>query len=86
MKRVIILNSPLYEEINPKNKEDYLPPIGLGIIFSAIEKKFNVSFIDSIAENLSVDLVIALLEKEKPDFVCINIFTTNYSLVKLIDS
>ena len=84
MKRVIILNSPLYEEINSKNKEDYLPPLGLGIIFSAIEKKFRVSFVDSIAENLSVDLVIALLEKEKPDFVCINIFTTNYNLVKQI--
>lgn len=84
MKRIIILNSPLYEELNQKNNEDYLPPIGLGIIFSAIEKKFNVSFVDSIAENLSVNLIIELLEKEKPDFVCINIFTTNYRLVKQI--
>jgi len=84
MKRVIILNSPLYEEINPNNNEDYLPPLGLGIIFSAIERKFNARFIDSIAENLSIDTIIDILENEKPNFVCINIFTTNYSLVKQI--
>lgn len=84
MKRVTILNSPLYEEINPKNNEDYLPPIGLGIIFSSIERKFRVRFVDSIAENLSVEAIINILEKEKPDFVCINIFTTNYNLVKKI--
>lgn len=84
MKKVIILNSPLFEEINSINSEDYLPPLGLGIIFTAIEKKFSVRFVDSIAENLSVDAIINILEKEKPDFVCINIFTTNYSLVKQI--
>lgn len=85
MKKVVIINSPLYIEKNSKNIEDYLPPLGLGIIYSAIENKFNVSFIDSLADNLGVDDVITKLLKSKNiNFVCINIFTTNFSLVKKI--
>lgn len=73
MKSVFIINSPLFEDRNQKNHEDYLPPLGLGIIYTAIEHKFKVRFVDSIAENQSLDELIKLLENERPDSVCINI-------------
>jgi radical SAM superfamily enzyme YgiQ (UPF0313 family) len=82
MKKVIVLNSPLPDKQTEPNQDDYLPPLGLGLIFSAIEKKHNVSFIDALEENLSVYDINKLLHSIKPDFICINIFTTNYLLVK----
>jgi len=84
MKKVVIINSPLYEEKNSINNEDYLPPLGLGIIYSSIENKFDVVFIDSLVENLDVSDLIIYLNEPNIDFVCINIFTTNYILVKKI--
>ncbi len=85
MKKVVIINSPLFEEKDSNNNnEDYLPPLGLGIIYSAIEHKFDVTFIDSLADNLGVKDVISILKNRKANFACINIFTTNFSLIKKI--
>jgi radical SAM superfamily enzyme YgiQ (UPF0313 family) len=83
-KNIIVINSPVFEKNNPNNKEDYLPPLGLGVIVSALENKYNVKFIDALADDLGVEDIIAILVKENVKYVCINIFTTNYNLVKQI--
>ena len=82
MKNVAVINSPLPDKQTEFSKDDYLPPIGLGIIFSSIEKIHNVKFIDALAENLDIDDIFKQLYLINPDFICINIFTTNYLLVK----
>lgn len=64
------------------NQDDYLPPLGLGIIYTSIEKYHNVKFIDALADNLDIEHILDILHIEKPDVVCINIFTTNYLVVK----
>lgn len=84
MEKVVILNSPIYKEKNIINNEDYLPPLGLGVIHSSLEKKYDVEFIDSLSDNLGIEDIIKYLLKENPKFVCINIFTTNYTIVKQI--
>ena len=37
MKKFILLNSPIFEETT-NEKEDYLPPLGLGYIATYLEK------------------------------------------------
>jgi radical SAM superfamily enzyme YgiQ (UPF0313 family) len=84
MKKVAVVNSPLPDKQTESNQDDYLPPLGLGLIFSSIEQKYDTKFIDALAENLTIHDVNSLLCSIKPDFICINIFTTNYILVKEI--
>jgi hypothetical protein len=50
-KKIIVINSPVFEKNNPNNKEDYLPPLGLGVIVSALEIKYDVKFVDALADN-----------------------------------
>lgn len=83
MKKIIAINSPIFEDKDPKNNEDYLPPLGIGIIVSSLDE-YNVEFVDSIAENLSLKEVLLKINSIKPDFTLINIFTTNFLLVKKI--
>lgn len=84
MKKVVVLNSPVFEKHYPSTNEDYLPPIGLGLIVSALMIKYDVKFIDSLAEKLEIDEIIELIGKMKVKYVCVNIFTTNYNLVRKI--
>lgn len=83
--KVIIINSPLFRETNHRYDEDSLPPIGLGYIATALkENGFDVALIDSIDQRIPLAELINILEEQKPDFIGINIFTTNYELVKEI--
>jgi radical SAM superfamily enzyme YgiQ (UPF0313 family) len=84
MKLILVLNSPLFSEQTITNSEDYLPPIGLGIVASALELENKIVFIDLIADNYSIPMAIDKISEIKPDIVCINIFTTNYLIVKSI--
>ncbi len=84
MKNIAIINSPVFKDKNSSNTEDYLPPIGLGIIASALEDRFNILFVDSIAENLGVNDIIKIIKSSKIQIVCLNIFATNYSIVRKI--
>jgi anaerobic magnesium-protoporphyrin IX monomethyl ester cyclase len=86
MKRIMLINSPLFEEKHDLNKEDYLPPMGLGIIATELRKHdgIHVELIDAIAENKSVTDIIAAISESRSDFVGINIFTTNFRFVKEI--
>lgn len=84
MKKFILLNSPIFWDTS-NEKEQYLSPLGLGYIATYLEKaKVDVTLVDCVKEKLAVSEIITLVNKSKPDYVGINIFTQNYDMVKCI--
>jgi anaerobic magnesium-protoporphyrin IX monomethyl ester cyclase len=78
------VNSPLYENTHLSNNEDYLPPLGLGLLYTSLKGKFNVDFIDCLALDWTTDELIGYINNHYYDFICINIFTTNFLQVKKV--
>ena len=80
---IILINSPLFKAFNALYDEDSLPPLGLGYIGTQLrENGHKVSLIDAVAQRLPLNELISILNSEKPEFIGLNIFTTNYELVK----
>lgn len=80
---VLIINSPLFRERNEAYDEDSLPPIGLGYIATILKNQgLKVQLIDAVAENLPITYLHKRIAELQPSFVAINIFTTNYTIVK----
>lgn len=86
--RVTLINSPLFRFRNELYDEDSLPPIGLGYIATHLrQNSVEVELIDAVDQRIPLQELIDDLSSKKPDFVGVNIFTTNYDLVKdLIES
>jgi radical SAM superfamily enzyme YgiQ (UPF0313 family) len=83
MAKCLVINSPLFREKNPLYDEDSLPPIGLGYIATILKQNgVEVELVDAVADNIPLKDLSRLIEASIPDYVCTNIFTTNYSLVK----
>lgn len=81
--KVLLVNSPLFRGKNPLYDEDSLPPIGLGYIGTMLRQhSIEVELIDAVDQRISLDILIDQITKAAPDFIGINIFTTNYELVK----
>lgn len=83
----IIFNSPIYIESSDKSKvnEDYLPPIGEGYIATCLkESNIDVRLIDCVYECLGIKEILAIINREKPKYIGINIFTINMHIVKEI--
>ncbi|GMN08438.1 radical SAM protein [Croceitalea sp. MTPC5] len=85
---IILINSPLFRFENPNYDEDSLPPLGLGYIATYLnENGVDVTVKDAIATQTPLNELIEYIDNVQPDFIGINIFTTNYDLVKeLIES
>ena len=85
MKKFVLINSPIFWDSTNEN-EQYLSPLGLGYIATYLERinDIDVEIIDCVKERKSVPNIISYINKTKPDFVGINIFTQNYELVKNI--
>ncbi len=82
--KVILFNSPIYNK-KVADKEDFLPPLGLGYIATQLKNEgINVKIIDCVNDNLTVDEILNIIDNEKPDTVGINIFSVNFDLVKRI--
>lgn len=82
-KKIIIVNSPLFRYRNEKYDEDSLPPIGLGYIATALEHAgMDVEMIDAVDRRIPLDELLGMLHDRQPDVIGVNIFTTNYELVK----
>jgi radical SAM superfamily enzyme YgiQ (UPF0313 family) len=80
---VLIINSPLFREKKSESFENTLPPIGLGYLATSLSLKgFSVNLIDSVSNNIPIVKLLDIAKKKKPNFVAINIFSTNYDLVK----
>jgi anaerobic magnesium-protoporphyrin IX monomethyl ester cyclase len=83
MKKVLIINSPLFRTKNLLYDEDSLPPIGLGYIATILQQRgVAVELIDAVFENIPLQELVEIVRVKKPDFVATNIFTTNYDIVK----
>lgn len=80
---VLIINSPLFRDSNPLYDEDSLPPLGLGYIATALKQNgIEVQLIDAVDQRMSLKKLIEIIHSYKPQFVALNIFTTNCDLVK----
>lgn len=86
--KVLIINSPLFREYNSLYDEDSLPPIGLGYIATNLQRNgIETHLIDAIHLRISLDNLIASVKYFKPEFLALNIFTTNQHLVReLVES
>lgn len=81
--KVVIINSPLFRHKNDLYDEDSLPPLGLGYIATILHYNgINVKLIDAVHQRIPLADLIATVNAIKPEFIAINIFTTNYELVK----
>lgn len=81
--KIILVNSPLFREHNPLYDEDSLPPIGLGYIGTQLRQQgIEVELIDAVDQRIPLDILIDQITEAAPDFIGINVFTTNYELVK----
>lgn len=85
---VIIINSPLFRHKNPLYEEDSLPPVGLGYIATNLKRSgISVTLIDAVDQQIPLQELIDKLHELRPAFIGVNIFTTNYELVKeLVES
>ena len=83
MKKVLLINSPIFDR-KVSDKEDYLPPYGLGYIATELQKKFDVKIIDAVYNNYVVEDILRIIAEEQPVAVGINIFSVNYEIVKNI--
>jgi len=83
--KILIINSPLFRESRSENCEDALPPLGLGYIATHLQRNgYDVELVDAISNNISVKDLVKTAEEIKPKFIAINIFSTNYQIVKEI--
>ncbi|MBZ0203272.1 MAG: radical SAM protein [Ignavibacteria bacterium] len=81
--RILIINSPLFRENNELYDEDSLPPIGLALIATNLRNNGHcVELVDSVADKLTIEQIKTKILIFDPDFLCINIFSTNYLIVK----
>lgn len=81
--KIIIINSPLFRDRNDLYDEDSLPPLGLGYIATNLKNNgIEVHLIDAVFERIPLKNLIARLNRAKPDFVAVNVFTTNKDLVR----
>jgi len=82
--KCLLLNSPIYWE-STDEKEEYLPPLGLGYLATHLfESGIDVEIVDCVKLHLGVKDIIKLIEDKSPEYVGMNIFTQNYELVKYI--
>lgn len=82
--KCLLFNSPIYRE-HSDEKEDYLPPLGLGYITTQLLKDgIDASIVDCVKERFGLTSISEILKQETPDYIGINIFTQNYEIVKEI--
>lgn len=85
MNDVLIINSPIFKDKLEVYDEDSLPPLGLGYIATNMQNSgIEVELLDAFANNTSVAEILNIVANKKPEFVAINVFSTNYEIVKEI--
>ena len=82
MKKVLLINSPIYDRKVADN-EDYLPAFGLAYIATGLkDNNIDVKIIDAVYNNYTVVDLLNIIDKEMTGFVGVNIFSINFILVK----
>lgn len=84
MQKFVLINSPIFWNATSED-EAYLPPLGLGYIATYLRRAgIEVVLIDCVKEKLGAEDIVKRVSEMRPEFVGINIFTQNYSLVQYI--
>lgn len=85
MKKFMLINSPISWDYKGEN-EQYLSPLGLGYIATCLENinDLAVEIVDCVKEGIRVKDVISRINKEKPSFVGVNVFSQNMKMVQYI--
>ncbi|MBR1926100.1 MAG: B12-binding domain-containing radical SAM protein [Clostridia bacterium] len=84
MLKILLINSPIFDK-KLVDKEDYLPPLGLGYIATNLEElNYDVEIIDAVYNNYTVNEILTIIEQKKPTAVGLNIFSINFNIVKNI--
>lgn len=84
MSKFILINSPVFWD-SSKEDDDYLSPLGQGYIATQLEKEgLEVELLDAVKGRMSVENILNYVKINNPQYVGINIFTQNYSIVKHI--
>lgn len=84
MEKVLLFNAPIYRN-KCEIEEEYLPPLGLVYIATYLEKaNVSIRLIDCVADKLGISEILNIISSEAPNYVGINIFTQNISLVREI--
>ena len=60
MEKVLLINSPIYDR-KVSDKEDYLPPYGLGYIATALEDNYDVEIIDAVYNNYTISELLQII-------------------------
>lgn len=83
-KEIVIFNSPLYHD-SWDDKEDHLPPLGLGYIITGL-KNAGVSavLIDSVYEKLGAIEIAKIINSNSFGNIGLNVFSVNLPLIKEI--
>ncbi|MGB8815684.1 MAG: cobalamin-dependent protein [Minisyncoccia bacterium] len=82
---VLIINSPLFRDKVEEYNEDSLPPFGLGYIATdLLSNGITVELLDAVEKNISLESILTVIEQKRPNYVAINVFTTNLHLVREI--
>ncbi len=86
--KVLLVNTPLFRKGNKSFDEDSISPLGLGYIATYLkENNVEVEVIDAVQSRMSIEELISVVIEKKPAFLGLNIFSTNYLLVKeLVES
>lgn len=78
----ILFNSPIHYDYKGE-KEEYLPPLGLGYIATQlVEEGVDSEIVDCVKEGIGVEGIKKILKKKQPRYIGFNIFTQNYNIVK----
>lgn len=81
----LLINSPLFRNVDENYDEDSLPPIGLGYIATNLQNNgIKCELIDCISEKISLKEILNIIYQKKPKFIGFNIFTTNMKLIREI--
>jgi radical SAM superfamily enzyme YgiQ (UPF0313 family) len=87
--KVTLINPPEYQgykyvregrcEQRTSSYQYLLPPLSLMSIAAVLEKEgINVKILDCIAENISLEKLEKILEKERPELIIVNLSTPSY--------
>lgn len=82
--QVVLFNSPIYPE-SQDDKEEHLPPLGLGYIATELNRAgIPAEIIDCVHDQLGIDEIVKIINKGSFDCVGFNIFSINIEIVKAI--
>lgn len=75
---ILLINSPLGDQKFNLTEEDYVPPMGLGYVHSALKKNgIKCEFLDAVNKDMPTTEVEKYISDSPVNLVGINIFSTN---------